>query len=190
MLYSPTLHNKVIIMYLSPQILWHYQHEERSCCKVSAESVCFSIRVWWKYRRKLHWTINICVQLYIFPPLWKLCLLSLRSMWFPAGSVFTCEGLWDSNRQVCPSSITDNLSVSSCSLDHKALREKELHPPRSAETPNREETSRADRLDRWREWSEGIPPVSALHLTAQVRVLWRIDQPCLFIVHCKKWMWF
>ncbi len=35
-----------------------------------------------------------------------------------------------------------------CSLDHRPLKEKELHPPRSTETPNREETSRADRLDR------------------------------------------
>ncbi|KAL0175337.1 hypothetical protein M9458_031305, partial [Cirrhinus mrigala] len=43
--------------------------------------------------------------------------------------------------QECPSSITANLSVSSCRLDHKALREKELHPPRCAETPNREETN-------------------------------------------------
>ncbi len=95
-------------------------------------------------------------------------ICELWEMWYPAGSVFTCEGLWDSNRQECSSSITDNVSVSSCSLENKALREKELHPPRSAETPNREETSRADRLDRWREWSEGIPPVSALHLTAEV----------------------
>ena len=94
-------------------------------------------------------------------------ILSEREMvWFPVGSVL----LWPGNRPESPSIIAVSFPVSSCSLVHKPLREKELHPPGSAETHIREETSEADRLLTWREWSEEFPTVSASYLTAQVRL--------------------
>ncbi|XP_035984403.1 uncharacterized protein LOC118557972 [Fundulus heteroclitus] len=45
-----------------------------------------------------------------------------------------------------PLDYSVSFPVSSCSLDHRPLREKDLQPPGSAETPTREETSDAERL--------------------------------------------
>ncbi len=80
----------------------------------------------------------------------------------PAGPLLPCEELRDSNRQELSSSITVSF------LDHKSLREKDLHPPGSAEAPDREETSRSDQMFRGRERSDEFPSVSALHLSAEV----------------------
>ena len=88
-------------------------------------------------------------------------------VWFPAGSVL----LWPWNCPESPSIITVSFTVISCRLVHKPLKEKELHPPGSAETHIREETSEADRLLTWREWSEEFPTMSASYLTAQVNGL-------------------
>ncbi len=54
-------------------------------------------------------------------------------------------------------------------MDHKSLREKDLRPPGSAEAPDREETSRSEKMFRGRERSDEFPSVSALHLSAEVR---------------------
>ncbi len=48
------------------------------------------------------------------------------------------------------------------------LREKDLRPPGSAEAPDREETSRSEKMFRGRERSDEFPSVSALHLSAEV----------------------
>ena len=86
----------------------------------------------------------------------------------PFRSVLSCKRLWVTNWQESHFSTTACVPVRSCSLVHRPLKEKGLHLPRGAETPNTEETSRAERLVRWREWSEEFPSVSALHLTAEV----------------------
>ncbi len=52
---------------------------------------------------------------------------------------------------------------------HRSPKEKELRPPGSAEAPDREETSKAEKMFRGRERSDEFPSVSTLHLTAEVR---------------------
>ena len=120
------------------------------------ESVCSSSS-WWQFIGSHHST-GIAEVL-----CWWICLYSL-----PDGAILTCEDLWGSKGQEASSNIAASFPLSSCSLVRRPLREKGLHLPRGAETPNTEETSRAERLVRWREWSEEFPSVSALHLTTQV----------------------
>ncbi len=54
-------------------------------------------------------------------------------------------------------------------MDHRSLTEKDLRPPGSAEAPDREENSRADRIVKKKERSDEFPSVSETHLTAEVR---------------------